>query len=967
MLTPLGSIPFCDQYMAEDTMGHWVIENDPGKAPRMYVDENMLGLIGLKEQTSPEDTFRAWFKGIDRDYLDSVLETERLNVKGIRAEVQYPWHYPDGHTILIRCEGIRNFAYTQGIRTEGRHRDITTLTRLQKQDAVVAALAEDFECVNYVILNENKKDDVVIPFRTSQRIRQIVPGWEQEMSFHNRINMLIDYVGISSDAEKFYAQTRREVILAHLENERAYFVNVKAGSSEENGEYFQFKFMADRDENKKIIGIIVGIHSIDAEMRQELDMREKVEKQVAEKTDELIRKNRALAKVNERIISMVGEIVESRDPECGGHIYRVSYLTKILGMQVMKDLPEYNLTVEDVSAISSLSPLHDIGKIKIPENILLKPGKLTPEEFDVIKTHCDKGCEVLEIMFGEWSNEAYKLSTDICRYHHEKWDGRGYPSGLKGDEIPISAQIVSIADVYDALVTERCYKKAYTHEEAYQMIMDGKCGKFSDKLLACLTKCRTAFIDSSAYVSSLEKDEADEDIIAMKSGEIISDAVPLIEELSQAMPGGFFIYQADEEAKLIYFNDLLVEYFGCTSREEFTEFVGNSFRGMVHPEDLDSVQADIDRQIVKTGNMDHVVYRILRKDGSIRWLDDYGRLISSGDMGNVFFVFVTDFTETYLRRNAVPDLPETVTDAESAAGVFQGLKVLVVDDSDITRELNCEVLEENGAIVMEAENGLEAVNAVRENMDFDLILMDIVMPVMSGVSAVREIKKLLDDAGRHTTIICLTAEGSDMQIKEALDAGAYECLYKPLSITELSGHVIASMKETSQLIEKQLADTLKLANTDALTNVFSIAAYTDKIADLTARLQADRDIEFGIVMCDCDNLKEINDTYGHASGDRYICNTSNIICSVFAHSPVYRIGGDEFVVILEGYDYNKSDELMDRLREKAAYSKGIKNLQAGFASFSSGFAVYDCHSDETVGSVIKRADVQMYIAKRYKI
>ena len=136
--------------------------------------------------------------------------------------------------------------------------------------------------------------------------------------------------------------------------------------------------------------------------------------------------------------------------------------------------------------IISASAMHDIGKISISDSILLKPGKLTPEEFDEMKLHTVKGCEIIEKFEFINDDDLFKIMYDICRYHHEKYDGKGYHDGLEGEEIPIWAQIVSVADVYEALVSKRVYKDAYAHEEAIKMINNGECGSFSKKMLSCL-------------------------------------------------------------------------------------------------------------------------------------------------------------------------------------------------------------------------------------------------------------------------------------------------------------------------------------------------------------------------------------------------------------------------------------------------------------------------------------------------
>lgn len=200
-----------------------------------------------------------------------------------------------------------------------------------------------------------------------------------------------------------------------------------------------------------------------------------------------------LAKSNVSIIEILGTIVEYRNLESGEHIQRVKSYTRILGEQLMEDYPEYNLTSKQLNVIVSASALHDVGKIAIPDSILLKPGRLTKEEFEYMKEHTTKGCEIINNIRGVWSEEYARASYEICRHHHERYDGRGYPDGLLGENIPISAQLVAVADVYDVLVNERVYKSAFSADKAFNMIINGECGTFSPKLMDCFTKCRDRF------------------------------------------------------------------------------------------------------------------------------------------------------------------------------------------------------------------------------------------------------------------------------------------------------------------------------------------------------------------------------------------------------------------------------------------------------------------------------------------
>lgn len=191
-------------------------------------------------------------------------------------------------------------------------------------------------------------------------------------------------------------------------------------------------------------------------------------------------------KVSNTMISILSHIVEFRNNESGLHVVHIRTITELLLRRLRKKTDRYPLTEADISLISTASALHDIGKINIPEQILNKPGRLTKEEFDIIKTHSAVGEHMLRQIPFNQNEPLVKIAREICRWHHERWDGRGYPDGLKGDEIPISAQVVSLADVYDALTSERCYKAAFDHDTALNMIVNGECGAFNPLLLECL-------------------------------------------------------------------------------------------------------------------------------------------------------------------------------------------------------------------------------------------------------------------------------------------------------------------------------------------------------------------------------------------------------------------------------------------------------------------------------------------------
>lgn len=213
-----------------------------------------------------------------------------------------------------------------------------------------------------------------------------------------------------------------------------------------------------------------------------LEMERRLKQQEAEiKTQEKeIREN------NDVMLETLSSLVEFRSIETGEHTQRIKYFTKIILEYIQEYFPVYGLTSHQVDQIVHASVLHDIGKIGIPDSILLKPGRLTEEEFELMKKHTTIGCEVLEKSYRKKDSDFYRYGYDICRHHHERWDGGGYPDHLKGNEISIGVQAVSVADVYDALVSPRVYKKPFTKEKAFDMIMNGECGQFSPDMLKCL-------------------------------------------------------------------------------------------------------------------------------------------------------------------------------------------------------------------------------------------------------------------------------------------------------------------------------------------------------------------------------------------------------------------------------------------------------------------------------------------------
>ena len=393
-----------------------------------------------------------------------------------------------GELFLLRS--VAAFTYSELLR---RNREQMKTT---EQLSVIAGLATDYTHVGLADLKRN----TVTVYRPCPEFSEAMPGWEQITDYTYKLQMYTDRIVAPEDKQRHMETLSRRNILKELSREPTFYMNYTAIIDGKRYAY-QTKVARCREGEECVL---IGVRNIERERRKERQLQEQLELTVAERTKELQDRNSMLNRLNEDVIEFLGGLTEARDKDSGEHICRVKGYTYILASCVKEDCPEYGLTDEKVNIITSASALHDLGKIMIPDNVLLKPGRLTDEEFAVMKTHCERGVKILENSPRGWSGEYLQTSMDIVLSHHEKVDGRGYPRGLKGDEIPISAQIVSVADCFDALTTKRVYKDAYPPEVAFDMIVNGRCGAFSDKLMACLRKCRTKFEQYAAGAISVE-------------------------------------------------------------------------------------------------------------------------------------------------------------------------------------------------------------------------------------------------------------------------------------------------------------------------------------------------------------------------------------------------------------------------------------------------------------------------------
>ncbi len=315
-------------------------------------------------------------------------------------------------------------------------------------------------------------------------------------------------------------------------------------------------------------------------------------KRILNQANKLKEQNVKMQTMNFDLVELLVAAIESRDLESGQHIKRIRFFTRALTEAVMEHCPEYGLTREQADLIYYASSVHDIGKIAIPDAIMLKPGRLTPEEFEIMKTHTTRGAELLGMLDDISDNNLYfKCCQDICYCHHERWDGKGYPCGLVGDEIPISAQIVAVADCYDALTSHRPYKEALSHEDAVELIVTGACGAFSPKILKCFEGVLLEFAKIESELKSLPLTESEKEKVLIVShaqekgaeqDKLINDAINDCE--NDILNSYNIIFEADIEHNM--FNIVRGDWlqFFPYYPKNYTEFVSQCNK-LCHPGD----------------------------------------------------------------------------------------------------------------------------------------------------------------------------------------------------------------------------------------------------------------------------------------------------------------------------------------------------------------------------------------------
>lgn len=386
----------------------------------------------------------------------------------------------------------------------------------------------------------------------------------------------------------------------------------------------------------------------------------------------------------EVLLGTLSSMIEHRSVETGQHILRIRMFTKILLQDVMRFYPEYGLNDHIIHVIASASPLHDVGKIAIPDTILNKPGKLTDEEFEIMKTHTTKGCEVLAHLKKMDAAEYLSYAYSICRHHHERWDGMGYPDGLRGDEIPLCAQVVGLADTFDALTTDRVYKTAFSPNVAVTMILNGECGAFSPKMLESLKRVREQFSDLAHAYADGWPPQADDRVFHIEPTASRAKAINTMQLGQQKyvamlryvnatvveldMDSGIFhlVYQPNGKLDSLRFSGLFFD--------AFRAFVARS----VHPDDreyaLGILKGYLDADVQNGATRQVHRYRILDSASSeYQWYEaSISKILLEDEHQHKALVIWKEITDADAATHSAPPSPVRLGNMDLLVGVHQG-------------------------------------------------------------------------------------------------------------------------------------------------------------------------------------------------------------------------------------------------------------------------------------------------------
>lgn len=609
-------------------------------------------------------------------------------------------------------------------------------------------------------------------------------------------------------------------------------------------------------------------------------------------------------KNNSMMINVLAHIVEFRNGESGMHVHHIKQLTSILLQNLIEKTDKYHLTENDILLISTASSLHDIGKISIDDKILNKPGRLTAEEFEVIKTHSVIGAEMLQDLHNTHNYPLFDKAYEICRWHHERYDGKGYPDGLKGEEIPISAQVTSLADVYDALTSNRCYKKAFSHEKAMEMILDGQCGAFNPVLLQCLKDCEKQILaEFSDSIDTTQDDRllirATEELVENK---ISSDKIDFSAHLPIAARDRWNFF-SDGSGEIQFEYDAILDVLRLTKYgakvlglQELTMHPRGLKQGYLGAQNIQTIldamqsEASLEKPVVK-------IKKHISLNGPRRWYEIRIRTLWSneenpkytGILGRIIDINDSELAivrpEYRISENDDTEIRQTIS---KLTQVFDVVRLVDITDNEIVRS-GCKPGNE------------EMINACRGDKCY--AIWGKTQRCKNCVSS-----KAFEKRGQVSKLEF--ADDSIFQIISKyveISEKPYvlEMIYKDNDGVLLGAYGKADFMDNIVNYNRQLYH-------DALTGTYNRRYYEEQAKSM-------RYID-AVAMLDANNFKGINDHYGHAAGDCVLKAVCESIKECIRSSDILiRLGGDEFVLLMANIPeivfYQKISEIKQRISE----------------------------------------------------
>lgn len=609
-------------------------------------------------------------------------------------------------------------------------------------------------------------------------------------------------------------------------------------------------------------------------------------------------------KNNSMMINVLAHIVEFRNGESGMHVHHIKQLTSILLQNLIEKTDKYHLTENDILLISTASSLHDIGKNSIDDKILNKPGRLTAEEFEVIKTHSIIGAEMLQDLHNTHNYPLFDKAYEICRWHHERYDGKGYPDGLSGEEIPISAQVTSLADVYDALTSNRCYKKAFSHEKAMEMILDGQCGAFNPVLLQCLKDCEKQILaEFSDSIDTTQDDRllirATEELVENK---ISSDKIDFSARLPIAARDRWNFF-SDGSGEIQFEYDAMLDVLRLTKYgakvlglQELTMHPRGLKQGYLGAQNIQTIldamqsEASFENPVVK-------IKKQISLNGPRRWYEIRIRTLWSneekpkytGILGRIIDINDSELAivrpEYRISENDDAEIRQTIS---KLTQVFDVVRLVDITDNEIVRS-GCKPGNE------------EMINACRGDKCY--AIWGKTQRCKNCVSS-----KAFEKRGQVSKL-------------EFADDSIFQIISKYVEISEKPYVLEMIYKDNDGVLLGAYGKTDFMDNIvnynrqlyhDALTGAYNRRYYEEQAKSM-------RYID-AVAMLDANNFKGINDHYGHAAGDCLLKAVCESIKECIRSSDILiRLGGDEFVLLMANIPeivfYQKISEIKQKISE----------------------------------------------------